>query len=320
MSVGPGDLGGLQNLLNQLLPSVAGGGEAGSSAAGGGIDPNTLQSLIGGNPAIADLLLQSFNVGPQQASGHQANGGGGGLHGAAASLLATFGARGGGSAAAQALASVAASIGMDQGQLLATAFGAPGGAPGSASIQQQAAEAAAALGNRKESGGADSEMPQAAGGGANAGGAAAAGGSPAHTNNSSSSSPGPSSMDDAAVVNVKIPQLRAAQGQAGAALPQVVYHASGGGLSASAADGADPSAADGGAGGMSKNKIREKNRQAQRRFRERQRTLIKELRVQVELLCKTVKDQQADLDRLQHENRLMKVLLQTFAKSNTGAQ
>lgn len=40
---------------------------------------------------------------------------------------------------------------------------------------------------------------------------------------------------------------------------------------------------------------------------------------QVELLCKTVKDQQADLDRLQHENRLMKVLLQTFAKAQ-GSQ
>ncbi len=60
---------------------------------------------------------------------------------------------------------------------------------------------------------------------------------------------------------------------------------------------------------VSKSRIREKNRQAQRRFRERQRTLVNELRVQVDLLCRTLKEKQSNINRLEHENRLMKTLL-----------
>lgn len=63
---------------------------------------------------------------------------------------------------------------------------------------------------------------------------------------------------------------------------------------------------------VSKSRIREKNRQAQRRFRERQRTLVNELRVQVDLLCRTLKEKQTSINRLEHENRLMKTLLMKY--------
>lgn len=62
-------------------------------------------------------------------------------------------------------------------------------------------------------------------------------------------------------------------------------------------------------GTTSKTRIREKNRQAQRRFRERQRTLVNELRVQVDLLCRAVNEGRSAIVQLERENRIMKALL-----------
>jgi hypothetical protein len=54
---------------------------------------------------------------------------------------------------------------------------------------------------------------------------------------------------------------------------------------------------------------KEKNRQAQRRFRERQKTLIGDLRENVRLLHSEVESQSKQIFVLQEENRLLKVLL-----------
>lgn len=71
-------------------------------------------------------------------------------------------------------------------------------------------------------------------------------------------------------------------------------------------------------GTTSKTRIREKNRQAQRRFRERQRTLVNELRVQVDLLCRAVNDGRSAISQLERENRIMKALLMQNNNADKG--
>lgn len=73
-------------------------------------------------------------------------------------------------------------------------------------------------------------------------------------------------------------------------------------------------------GTTSKTRIREKNRQAQRRFRERQRTLVNELRVQVDLLCRAVNDGRSAISHLERENRIMKALLMQNNAVNPGPE
>jgi len=60
---------------------------------------------------------------------------------------------------------------------------------------------------------------------------------------------------------------------------------------------------------------KEKNRQAQRRFRERQKCLIQTLKERQEGLLKQVEEQRHQIETLEKENQVLKVILQEKNKS-----